>query len=264
MERISNKKKEALDDIKKLKKTNKRILIGSGIIIGSGSAIGYGIKKYKDKKEKNFSKVKDIEEKTPNGMINAGKVGLMTAGGIGAASAVQGGRAAILMPGLAKDAQEVMKLRNNKNVRGLVKNKIKDSTKFVSGIDKVIINNVRKAEDVYNNTKFSKLDRLQRGINALNTVSKQSRTVLNNAENWAKVGAESMTKDLALNNEERKIVDRGVRAVGKLGKAGIRIKNAKILGKTAAVIGGVSGASYLHGKELQNYNLEIDKNRKRK
>lgn len=191
-------------------------------------------------------------------MVSTGKLGLGIAGGTLGLGAIEAGRAAYHAPSLVKDFKEVMQLRNNAEARNAIKRGIHEAVKDVPlpGLEKGITKGIKSAEGVYNKTKFSKLDRLQRGLNIVNEASKQSRTVLGNAERWAGMARDRVldaNPELSNSAEVKKIADRGVSAIGRIGKMGLRVKNAKILGKAGLAIGGVSGAAYLHGKELESY-----------
>lgn len=198
--------------------------------------------------------------------VSAGKTGLAIAGGLGAASLAQAGRAVSYTPGLVKDFKDVMALRKNKEVRNMVKSEIRGTTAFipVPGLSDQIINKLRNAEGVYNNTKFSTLDRIQKGYNILNQASNQSRTTLYNAGDWAKIAKGRLLKShptIADNKNVVKVMDRGADEVGRFGKAALNFKNAKLLGRSALAVAGVSGAAYLHGKELKSYrNRTTDNN----
>ena len=205
----------------------------------------------------------DVESTAYNGMVGTGKIGLGVGAGLLGLGAVEVGRAAYQAPSLVKDAKDVMQLRNNKAVREAVKKGIHESVRelpiIVPGLEGMIVSGIKKGEGVYNKTKFSALDRLQRGINVVNQASNQSRTVLGNAENWTKMAKDKLMKNNPhLNTKEiNSLVDRGVGAVGKLSKMGLRVKNAKVLGKAGLAIGGISGAAYLHGKELESYKNRL-------
>lgn len=196
-------------------------------------------------------------------MTNLGKGGLVVAGGVGVASGVQAGRAAAMAPQFIKDAREVMQLRKNKVVRKAVKegvHEVADRVRFIPGLGKVLEDKLRTAESIYDNTKFSKLDRAQKMINLGNTLSNQNRTILGNMGHWAKSGADHVVKKVpGITSKQRALIDKGADTVGRLGKFGLRVKNAKVLGKTALGIGTVAGAAYLHGKELQSYNDRLRK-----
>ena len=196
-------------------------------------------------------------------MTGLGKTGLVLAGGVGVASGVQAGRAAAMAPQFVKDARDVMQLRKDKVIRKTVKKGVHETANrvgFIPGLGNMIENKLRTAESIYDNTKFSKLDRAQKMINLGNTLSNQNRTVLGNMGHWARSGADHVVKKVpGITSKQKALIDRGADTVGRLGKFGLRVKNAKILGRTALGIGAISGAAYLHGKELQSYNERLQR-----
>ena len=205
--------------------------------------------------QKNNNTINAADNKTASTMQNVGRAGLIATGGVGLAAGIQAGRTASALSGVAKDVSEVMKLRNDPKFSKVVKEGIVSATKDTPISSKFIIDKLGQAKKIYNNTKFSKIDRMSKAYNALNTISNQNRTILVNAEDWARLGADKIKPQL--NAESRVLVDKGVSNIGRLAKAGLRWKNAKLLGRIGLGLGAISGASYLHGKELQSYNDQI-------
>ena len=96
-------------------------------------------------RNKIFSKRRDEESpKDANIMTKAGTVGLTTAGALGLAGGVEGGRALSKAPSLLRDIKDIKALKDNKAIRADVKRKLQNNVYIhSSGIDDKIIDKVR-------------------------------------------------------------------------------------------------------------------------
>ena len=151
-----------------------------------------------------------------------------------------------------KDVKEIKDLKNNKELRASIKNKLRNNL-FLhsSGIDDKIIDKVRWVEK--NPPKFSKIDRINKAWNYLNKGSKLSRTVLGNADTYTKLGIESL-KDKhkgSLTEEEMKLLNRIPGSVKKASNMLLHWKNARALGRGAKISAAAGGLLYLNGRALQ-------------
>lgn len=61
-------------------------------------------------------------------MTKAGTVGLTTAGALGLAAGIEGGRALSDAPSLLKDLKEIKALKDNKAIRADVKRRLQNNT----------------------------------------------------------------------------------------------------------------------------------------
>lgn len=184
-------------------------------------------------------------------MTKAGTVGLTTAGVLGLASGVEGVRSLSNAPSLMKDIKEIKDLKNNKELRASIKNKLQNNPLLhSSGIDDKIIDKVRWVEK--NPPKFSKIDRINKSWNYLNKGSKLSRTVLENADTYTKLGIESL-KNKHKNSLTKKEIELLNKIPGfvKKGSNMLHWKNARTLGRTAKISTAAGGLLYLNGKALQ-------------
>lgn len=208
-------------------------------------------------KFKRFSKSKRDEAenkrstpKDANAMTALGKTGLQAAGVLGTAAGVELGRGAYHASKVAKDVSKVKKLKDNKVVREQVKNLIKDKAPTKS-IANDVIDKVRWAEK--NAPEFSKIDKIQKSLNWWNKGSNLSRTVLNNADKYAKMGIDSYIDKhgAKMTEEEINALRRIPKTVRHAGKAATGLKNAKAIGKGALLVGQAGGLLYLNGRGLQ-------------
>ena len=179
-------------------------------------------------------------------MTKAGTVGLTTAGALGLAGGVEGGRALSKAPSLLRD------IKDNKAIRADVKRRLQNNVYIhSSGIDDKIIDKVRWIEK--NPPKFSKIDRINKSWNFLNKGSKLSRTVLGNADTYTKLGIESLKEKHkgSLTEEEMKLLNRVPGSVKKASNMLLHWKNARALGRAAKISAAAGGLLYLNGRALQ-------------
>lgn len=208
-------------------------------------------------KFKRFSKSKSDEAenkrstpKDANTMTALGKTGLQAAGVLGTVAGVELGRGAYHAAKVAKDVSEVKKLKDNKIIREHIKEVIRDKAP-TKGIANDVIDKVRWAEK--NAPEFSKIDKVQKGLNWWNKGSNLSRTVLDNADKYAK-----MSVDSYIDKHGAKMTEEGLNALRRIpktvrhaGKAATGLKNAKAIGKGALLVGQTGGLLYLNGRGLQ-------------
>lgn len=203
-------------------------------------------------KRKKNKKRDEESPKDANIMTKAGTVGLTTAGALGLAAGIEGGRALSDAPSLLKDIKEIKALKDNKAIRADVKRRLQNNIYLhASGIDDKIIDKVRWIEK--NPPKFSKIDRINKSWNYLNKGSKLSRTVLGNADTYTKLGIESL-KDKhknSLTKEELELLDKVPKSVKKGSRMLLRWKNARALGRAAKISSAAGGLLYLNGRALQ-------------
>lgn len=204
------------------------------------------------KSGKQKKKRKDDDLKDANFMTKAGTVGLTTAGALGLAAGVEGGRSLAMAPSLLKEVSELKGLKDNKSIRAEIKNRIKSNPYLAaSGLSDEIIDKVRWAEK--HPPKFSKIDKINKGWNYLNQGSKLSRTVLGNAETYAGLGVEGLKNKYngKLSQQEIELMNKAPKTVGRASKMLLRWKNARALGRGAKWAAGVGGLLYLNGRALQ-------------
>ena len=193
--------------------------------------------------ESNKKKVNDAEL-----MKTTGKIALGAGAALGIGAGVELGKGGIQMLKARKDLEDLKKLKDNKVVRGFVKDQIKQHAPI--GTSDTIINKIKWSEE--HAPKFGKIDKIEKGLGLWNKSSKVSRTILDNAEGWTREGVESFKKKHGskMTAEELKTLDKAGDAVSKLSKAGLGLKNAKKLGKAAKWAAGVGGLLYLNGRAL--------------
>lgn len=187
--------------------------------------------------------------KDARALKTTGKIGLQVAGLTAAAGGVELGRSAYHATTLVPELKQLKNLRKNKYLRSSIKQRIKET---LPGQADTIIEKTKWAES--NFPKFSKVDKLQRGISLWNKTSQPSRTILNNAERYVGMGVEGVKKHAGskMTAQEKAALDSLPRTARKLAKTGTALKNAKALGKAAAVVGQVGGLLYLNGRALEN------------
>lgn len=206
------------------------------------------IRKAKEQQKQN----KGDSLKDANIMTKAGTVGLTTAGALSLAAGVEGARSLSKAPSLMKEVNELKSLKDNKAFRSEIKTRLKANPYLnVSGAADEIIDKVRWAEK--HPPKFSKLDKLNKGWNFLNKGSKLSRTVLGNAETYARLGVEGLQNKYKgkLSQQEIELMNKAPKSVGKASKMLLHWKNARALGRGAKWAAGIGGLLYLNGRALQ-------------
>lgn len=212
----------------------------------------YKIKRFSKSKSDDAEKKSKSTPKDANAMTAIGKTGLGLAGVGAAAAGVELGRGGYHAAKVAGDIGELYKLKDDKLIRSHAKDFIK-SNYIINrlGISDRIIDKARWAEK--NMPEFSTLDRIQKGANWWNTASNQSRTVLNNAEHYAKMGVDNY-----IGKHKDKLSKGAIDRLNKLpttvsnaAKAGTALKNAKLIAVPAAIAAQAGGLFYLNGRALQ-------------
>lgn len=203
-------------------------------------------------KRKIFSTDKAENSKSPkdaNAMTQLGKVGLGAAGLLGLGAGIEGGRSMRYVPSLSKEIDNIKGLKDNKVIRSSIKDQLGRIP--IPGAKEIITDKVHFLEK--NPPKFSKIDKFNRGVSILNKGSKLSRTILNNAEDYSKLGVEHLKKKHAgkLSKAEIDVLDKAPKTVGKASKMFLHWKNARGLGRGAKWAAGIGGLMYLNGRSLQ-------------
>ena len=181
-----------------------------------------------------------------------GKTGLITAGALGVGAGIEAGRSVKDLMDIKDDIAGIKNLRKNKAIREIVKDQV---VKHVPHpYSDQIIDKVRWTEK--NFPKINKIDKYSRPYGLWNNASKKvSRTALDNADRYAQMATDELTKRVGpekLNETELKHVKRIPYAVRKAAKSITHWKNARALRKGAAVIGGLSGAAYINGRMIEH------------
>ena len=202
--------------------------------------------------ERKAAEKKTDDLKDANIMTKAGTVGLTAAGGLGLLAGTEGVRSLVHAPSLMKDVNDLKALKDNKILRKSVKEQLyKNPYLNVSGVADQVVDKVRWVEK--NPPKFNKIDKINKGWNFLNKGSKLSRTILENAENYSRLGVEGLKNKHQgkLTQEEIRVLDKAPKSVGKASKMLLHWKNARALGRAAKWTAGIGGLLYLNGRAMQ-------------
>lgn len=215
----------------------------------------------------------EIEKKTDVGMTNLGRAGLVAAGGLGLGAAYQAGSGLYQVKKLVPDVKKIAKTAyTDQATRSLLEKGATSSLGALGQIpglggfsqhaaDFIKNNGVDKAKYVYDNTKFSKLQRFKRMWRIGDSASRINRTVLKNAEGYSNMLFNNVLSNTpGLTDVQKNLVKDSSSVVGKLGKAALKLQNSRYLGRAALAVGGLSGAAYLHGRELQSYRQMVGNN----
>lgn len=203
-------------------------------------------------KNRVYSKKEEKSSKDIEALKTIGKTGLITGGVLGTAAGVELGKSIKEVNDIKGDISGIKKLRKNKYIREKIKDTIKNITPTHSDS---IIEKIRFSEKHF--PKINKIDKYTNLAKFWNNTAKNvSRTTLDNADRYTKLAIDKVESEIGdkLGDVERKHLKRIPAVVKKAAKSITHLKNARILGRTAAVVGGFGGTSYINGRMIEGDN----------